>query len=138
MSQPSIPNEQSRQHAIHLLSEKILKTTGFSREQSVSWDKRGEKATGHVWEGSLEVREEGSPPGSEYPLRLDDLPLVELLNKSQEETFPFPVGTVLTCEINKPPPQEKKTIKRVVTALLVTVVDFRLRPYYLLPHELQE
>ena len=141
MNQSSRTNSNAL-HAIEVLSEKIFKEVGFSRGQQVSWDNRGDRESGTVYDVKLEVREEGAPVGTEFSVSLGDLPLVELLNKAHEETnSPFPVGTVVTLSVSVPAsnyriPPGKRTIRCVVTGLLVGAVDYRLRGYDFLPHEL--
>ena len=119
-------NEQQRNEAVEVLTEKMLRNMGFTKGQEVSVrDLSGGGLETKYWiQGiEIEISEVGSTTGDNQYLKLADLPLTELLNRS-----PFTVGTVLTFDHLESCCTPKVTKTFTVIGFKVSVCDYRLRP----------
>ena len=132
MSEPT-KNTQERYNA---LTEKMLSKMGFIVGQKLTWDDSsggGEHMNFWIYGIELEISEEGSTSEYKYSVKLEDIPLVELLNKLHENMdTPIEVGTALTfdaLESNEDYRLTRKITKRgTVVGIRVVVHDYRLRP----------
>ena len=128
-------NSKQKFDAVEELTGKMLKNLGFMGGvgQEVFVSSGGETENFWIHGIELEIAEEGSTTGINYFVKLEDLPLPELLNKANEKSAtPFAEGTVLTFEATVPSsdyriPPGKVTKSGKVVGIKVVVYDPRLR-----------
>jgi hypothetical protein len=115
---------------------KMLSKMGFTEGQEISWYEPsggGEQMTFWVQGIELEISEDGTSTGLTYSVNLGDLPLVELLNKSNENPdSPFEVGTAVNFEVSESSGdyriRSRKFKSGTVVGIKVATYDNRLRP----------
>lgn len=128
-------NSKEKFEAVEELTGKMLKKMGFMGGvgQEVFVSSGGETENFWIHGIELEIAEEGSTTGINYFVKLEDLPLPELLNKMHEKSAtPFAEGTVLAFEASVPSsdyriPPGKVTKRGTVVGIKVVVHDTRLR-----------
>jgi len=118
--------------AVNELTGKMLSQMGFTQGQEISWYEPsggGEQMNFWVYGVELEMVETGST--TPYTVKLEDLPLDELLNKSHENAA-ITVGTALSFDVSEPSGDyrirpRRLTKRGTVVGIKVVVNDYRLR-----------
>lgn len=130
-------NVKLRYDAVQTLTTKMLSKMDLTQGQEISWYEPsggGEQMTFWVHGIELEMSEDGSKSGVTYSIKLEDLPLAELLNKSHEnsDSVPIKVGTELSFEVSESSGdyriRSRKFKKGTVVGIKVVTHDNRLRP----------